>query len=236
MNKTSHCIGSSKSCASNCASTLFCSGWLSQLRRIGSFFIHYTESLLPKRLEELNNHECGLRLIPRLNNFIFAEQLIESTYMARLGHEPGRATCLVVKCPDDELSTQLRRLWRGKFQPQQNVRECALDSQRAKGGVSEQHVRQASTWKTTEHNATWRRKCTPCSGIWSNNGQIVQEGLAVKVFYDMLPKPMVTIVLCGNMLYDQEMIDERMMVLMSINRSVPIDTCMITDIVFQQRL
>ena len=54
-------------------------------------------------------------------------------------------------------------------------------------------------------------------------------------FYDMLSKPMVAIVLCGNMLYDQEMIDERMIVMMSSNRSVPMHTCMITDIVFQQR-
>ena len=44
----------------------------------------------------------------------------------RPGHEPGRATCLVVNCSDDEQpGTQLHRLCRGKFQPQQNVRECA---------------------------------------------------------------------------------------------------------------
>ena len=39
--------------------TLFCRGWLSQLPRIGSFFIHYTESLVTERLEELNKHVCG---------------------------------------------------------------------------------------------------------------------------------------------------------------------------------
>ena len=151
--------------------TLFCRGWLSQLPRIGSFFIHYTDSLVTERLEELNKHDCGpwrdtyvglclyneeeegLRLIPVLNNSIFTEQLIESTYM-RLGHQPGRATWIVGKCPDDELGTQLRRLWRGKFQPRQNVRECAHDSQRPKGGVSEEHFRQASTWTTTDHIAT----------------------------------------------------------------------------------
>ena len=103
--------------------------------RIGLFVIHHTPF---KRLQEFNNHNCCLRLIPRLNNSIFTEQLIESTYM-RLGHQPGGATCLVVKCPDDELCTQLRRLWRGKFQPRHNVRECAPDSQRPKGGVSEEH-------------------------------------------------------------------------------------------------
>ena len=118
--------------------------------------LHPLHGVAPfERLEELNNLECGLRLIPGLNNSIFTEQLIESTYM-RLGHEPGRATCLVVKCPDDELGTQPRHLWRGKFQPQQNVRECAPNSQRSKGGVSEEHFRHASTWKTTEHIATWK--------------------------------------------------------------------------------
>ena len=90
--------------------------------------LHTLHGVAPfERLEELNNQECGLRLIPGLNNSIFAEKLIESTHM-HLGHEPGRATCLVLKCPDDELGTQLRRLWRGKFQPQHNVRECAPDS------------------------------------------------------------------------------------------------------------
>ena len=39
-------VGCSKSCASYCASTLFCRGWLSQLPRICLFFIHYNESLL----------------------------------------------------------------------------------------------------------------------------------------------------------------------------------------------
>ena len=41
------------------------------------------------------------------------------------------------------------------------------------------------------------------------------------------------IVLCGKMLYDQESIYVRRIGLMSSNRSIPIDTCMITDIVFQ---
>ena len=35
-----------KSCASYCAATLFCRGWLSHLPRIGSFFIHNTESFI----------------------------------------------------------------------------------------------------------------------------------------------------------------------------------------------
>ena len=62
-----------------------------------------------ERVEELNNNVCGLHIIPGLNNSISTDQLIESTYM-RLGHEPGKATCLVVKCLDDELGIQLRRL------------------------------------------------------------------------------------------------------------------------------
>ena len=49
-----------------------------------------------------------------------------------VGHEPERATCLVVKYPDDKLSTQLRHLWRGKLQPQPNVRESAPASQMSK--------------------------------------------------------------------------------------------------------
>ena len=61
---------------------------------------------------------------------------------------------------------------------------------------------------------------------------MVQEELGFK-FYDTFSKPMVSIVLCGKMLYDQEMIYERMIDLMSSNRSVPILTCLITDIVFQ---
>ena len=55
----------------------------------------------------------------------------------------------------------------------------------------------------------------------------------MKLFYDTFSKPMVTIIICGKMLYDQEMINERMIVMMSSNRSVPIDMCMITDIVFR---
>ena len=57
-----------------------------------------------------------------------------STYM-RHGHEPERATCLVVKCPDDELSTQLRRLWRGNFQPNKNVSQ----NEESANGISDKH-------------------------------------------------------------------------------------------------
>ena len=112
--------------------TLFGIGWMSQLPSI-MLVLHPLHGVAPyESLEELNKHDCHLCLIPGLNNSIFTDQLIESTYM-RLGHEPGRATCLVVKCPDDEqLGTQLYRLWRGKFQPQQNVRDqCAPDSAQA---------------------------------------------------------------------------------------------------------
>ena len=96
--------------------------------------VHPLQGVAPyESLEELNNRDCGLCLIPGLNNSIFTDQLIESTYM-RSGHEPGRATCLFVKCPDyEQLGTQLHRLWLGKVQPQQNVSECAPDSQRPKG-------------------------------------------------------------------------------------------------------
>ena len=55
---------------------------------------------------------------------------------------------------------------------------------------------------------------------------------SIEVVYDTFSKPMVTIIICGKMLYDQEKINERMIVLMSNNRSVPIDMYMITDIVF----
>ena len=126
-----------------------------KLPRIGSFFIHYTESLLSNVWKSLIIMNVVFVSSLGSTTQFFAEQLIESTY-TRLGHEPGRATCLVVKCPDDELGTQLRRLWRCKFQPQQNVRECALDSQMSKGGVTERHFRQASTWKTTEDSARWK--------------------------------------------------------------------------------
>ena len=147
----------------------------------------------------------------------------------RLGYEPRRATCLVVKYPDDELSTQLRHLWRSKFQPQQNVRVGQKEESAKR--ISDKHPH-GKLLNILQHGK-WpmETKCTPCSGMWSNNGQIVYEELHSS-FYDMFSKPMVTIVLCGKTLYDQEMICERMMVLMSSNRSVPTDTCMITDIVF----
>ena len=121
----------------------------------------------------------------------------------RLGHQPGRATCLVVKCPDDEqLGTQLRRLWRGKFQPQQNVRECAPNIQRSNGGVSQGHFRQASTWKTTEHNIV---TCKVVRGDVNAHHALEFGQTMVKwfrkswhsSFYDMFSKLMVTIVLCG---------------------------------------
>ena len=54
--------------------------------------IHPLYGVAPyESLEEINNHDCGLCLIPGLNNSILTDQLIESTYMC-LGHEPGRAT------------------------------------------------------------------------------------------------------------------------------------------------
>ena len=49
--------------------------------------------------------------------------------------------------------------------------------------------------------------------------------------YDTFSEQMVTIVLCGKMLYDQKRIYESIIVLMPSNRSVPKDTCMVTDIV-----
>ena len=59
-------------------------------------------------------------------------------------------------------------------------------------------------------------------------------------FYYTFSKPIVAMydkkkhnVQCGKMLYDQEMIYERTIGLMSSNRSVPIDTCVITGMVFQ---
>ena len=62
---------------------------------------------------------------------------------------------------------------------------------------------------------------------WSNG--LGRASIQVVLF----SKLMVTIIICGKMLYDQEMIYKRMIVLMSSNRSVPIDMCMISDIVFQ---
>ena len=106
---------------------------LSQLPRICFFFIHYTESLLSN---------VWKRLI--ILTVFFVSSLSSATPFSRnmrFGHEPGRATCLVVKCSYNKLGTQLRRLWRGQFQPQHNVRECAPDSHRSKAGVSEEHFR-----------------------------------------------------------------------------------------------
>lgn len=62
--------------------------------RYGSFYTHHMESLPAERLKDLKN-DCGLRLIPGLNNSIFTDQFIESTYM-RLGHGPGGAAGLAV--------------------------------------------------------------------------------------------------------------------------------------------
>ena len=63
---------------------------------------------------------------------------------------------------------------------------------------------------------------------WSNGLGIA----GIHVFYDTFAKPMVTIVPCGKMLHDQEMIYESNIVLMSSKRSVPKDTDMIIDVVF----
>lgn len=62
--------------------------------RYGSFYIHHMESLPAEYLKKLKN-DCGLRLIPGINNSIFTDQFIESTYM-RLGHGPGGVTGLAV--------------------------------------------------------------------------------------------------------------------------------------------
>ena len=95
----------------------------------------------------------------------------------------------------------------------------------------------ASTWKTTEHNAT----CKVAHGDVNAHHALEFGQSMVKCFrkswyssfYDTFSKPMVTIVLCGRMVYDQEIIYERVIVMMASNRSVAIDTCMITDFVFQ---
>ena len=112
------------------------------------------------------------------------------------------------------------------------------DSQRPKGGVSEEHFRQASTWTTTEHIATWKvahEDVNAHHALEFDQTMVkwFRKSYSIQVVNDTFSKPMVTIVLCGNMLHGQEMIYERMVVLMSSNRSVSIDTCMITDSVFQ---
>ena len=80
----------------------------------------------------------------------------------------------------------------------------------------------------------WHMETKMHAMFWNLKQWSIGLGRAsIQVFYDTFLKPMVTIVLCGKMLYDQEIIYKRMIVLMSSKRSVPIDTCMITDIVFQ---
>ena len=73
----------------------------------------------------------------------------------RLGHEPGRATCLVVKCPDDEMSSaQLSFDVCGEVSSSLNrMSENVLPT--AKGQTEESAKGICDkTWKTTEHIAT----------------------------------------------------------------------------------
>ena len=86
-------------------------------------------------------------VVPGLNNSTFTDQLIESTYM-RPGHEPGRATCLFAKCPDDEqLGTVVVEVSSNLNRMSENVLPTAK-------GQKEENSRQASSGKTAEHIAT----------------------------------------------------------------------------------
>ena len=87
------------------------------------------------------------------------------------------------------------------------------------------HTELIATCKVAHGDVNAHHALECCHKQWSND----LGRASITVFYDTFAKPMVTIVLCGKWLYDQEMIYERMIVLMSSNRSVPIDTCMITD-------
>lgn len=97
--------------------------------------------------------------------------------------------------------------------------------------------RPASIRQTIEHchrwGGTWRHKYTQCSV----HGQTMVKGFRKSWppgFYDKLSKPIVTIhnkkhvVLGGKKLYDQERIYARIIGL--CNRSVPIDTCLSTEL------
>ena len=131
--------------------TLFGRGWMTELPStcFCSLFIHYMESLLTKAWKSLIIM-TGLCLIPGLNNSILMDQLIESTYM-RLGHEPGRATCLFVKCPDyEQLGTPLHRL----CEVSSSLNRMSENVLTTAKGQKEENFRQTSTSKTAEHIAT----------------------------------------------------------------------------------
>ena len=171
-------------------------------------------------MEELTNNVYGIRLIPGPNNVLVINQekrhaLLSNVHMTNWAS--SFADCREVSSSRNRMS--------------ENVLPTAKRRNQRRALPTSIHI------KTTEHNAT--RKVA--------HGDVnVQHALEFgqtmvkwfrnswhSSFYDTFSNPMVTNVLCGKMVYGQEMIYESMIVPMSSNRSVPIDTRMLTDIVFQ---
>ena len=111
--------------------TIISSGWLSQLPRIDSLFIHHIESLLTNAL---------------IMTVVFFSSLGSTTPFSRTS-SLSQHTCVLVMDQEERhalLSNVQMPNWAlnlGKFQPQQNVSECAPDSQRTQGEVSEENFR-----------------------------------------------------------------------------------------------
>ena len=78
------------------------------------------------------------------------------------------------------------------------------------------HTEHTATCKVAHGDVNARHALKCCQTQWSNG----LEELAL-MFYYTFSKLMVTIVLCSKVLFDQEMIYERTIVLMSSKRSVP---------------
>ena len=108
--------------------TLFGRGWMSQLPSICSFFINYMESLLTKDWKSLI-----------IMTVVFVSSLGSTTPFSRT-NSLSQHTCVLVMNQEERhavlSNVQMTNNWALSFtvcgQPQQNVRECAPDSQRPK--------------------------------------------------------------------------------------------------------
>ena len=104
-------------------------GWVSQLPSICSFFIHYMESLRTKAWNSLI-----------IMTVVFVSPLGSTTPFSRSNSLSQHTYVLVMNQEERHAflsNVQMTNNWAFSFtvcgQPQQNVRECAPDSQRPKG-------------------------------------------------------------------------------------------------------
>ena len=195
-----------------------------------------------------NWNHCAFRLISWINNSIFTDQFIESTYI-RLGHEPGVQPTLqwimfswqnshlvlpfVVRLAPVSITLQMTTLiWQMYTKRKQHAESTqSARNVRAYGGPLHwawilwiMNSTLMANWWTLWRSVTWWHQCTWCfaNKWWKCSGR------AGPCFFDKLSNPILTmddkkthVILSGKKLYDQDIIYAWIVDLMSSNTPAP---------------